>query len=71
MYRPFLIGQKLYLHALEESDVCEEYIKWLNDAEVTRYMLYGNWEISVNPRNNPGISGKLSRQQSGYNFYYC
>jgi ribosomal-protein-alanine N-acetyltransferase len=43
MYRPFLIGQKLYLGALEGSDVCEEYIKWLNDTEVTRYMEIGKY----------------------------
>lgn len=38
MRRPFLVGERLYLRLLEESDVGEEYIGWLNDPDVTRYL---------------------------------
>lgn len=34
----FLVGPRLYLRALEEADVSEEYAHWLNDPEVTRYL---------------------------------
>ncbi len=35
---PFLIGEKIYLRALVESDINEEYLSWINDPEVTKYM---------------------------------
>lgn len=38
MRRPFLTGKKVYLRLLDESDIGEEYIQWLNDPEVTRYL---------------------------------
>jgi len=41
MQRPFLIGDKLYLRSLEESDISEKYIGWLNNYEVTRYLETG------------------------------
>ena len=31
---PFLVGERLYLRSLEESDVDGEYASWLNDEEV-------------------------------------
>lgn len=43
MRRPFLIGERLYLRLLEESDVGEEYLGWLNDYEVTRYLEAGKF----------------------------
>ena len=43
MQRPFLKGQRLYLRLLEESDLEEEYISWLNDHEVTRYLETGKF----------------------------
>ncbi len=43
MRRPFLVGEKLYLRLLEESDIGEEYLKWLNDYEVTRYLEAGKF----------------------------
>ena len=43
MRRPFLVGQSLYLRMLEESDITEEYINWLNDCEVTRYLETGKF----------------------------
>ena len=43
MRRPFLVGQKVYLRLLEESDIGEEYVGWLNDYEVTRYLETGKF----------------------------
>jgi len=43
MRRPFLGGQRLYLRFLEESDVTEDYISWLNNYEVTRYLETGKF----------------------------
>jgi RimJ/RimL family protein N-acetyltransferase len=33
----------VYLRLLEESDISEEYVGWLNDCEVTRYMETGKF----------------------------
>lgn len=38
MRRPFLAGRRLYLRLLEESDTSEDYLGWLNDGKVTRYL---------------------------------
>lgn len=43
MKRPFLVGPRLYLRAFEESDITEEYLGWLNDPEVTRYLGVGKF----------------------------
>lgn len=43
MRRPFLIGKRLYLRSLEESDIGEEYLAWLNDYEVTCYLESGKF----------------------------
>jgi len=43
MRRPFLIGERLYLRSLEDSDIGEEYLGWLNDPEVTRYLETGKF----------------------------
>jgi [ribosomal protein S5]-alanine N-acetyltransferase len=34
MKKPFLIGEKIYLRPLEESDLSLDYLSWLNDSEV-------------------------------------
>ncbi len=34
-YRPFITGSLCYLRGLEETDLTERYLGWLNDAEVT------------------------------------
>jgi len=47
MRRPFLIGEKLYLRALEESDIGEEYLGWLNEPEVTRYLGTGKFPSTL------------------------
>jgi len=36
-----LLGKLVYLRTLEDSDISDEYIGWLNDPEVTRYMESG------------------------------
>ena len=41
MKRPFLVGQHLYLRAVDYDDVTDDYLGWLNDPEVTRYMTSG------------------------------
>jgi RimJ/RimL family protein N-acetyltransferase len=46
MRRPFLVGENLYLRLLEESDIGEEYLGWLNDNEVTRYLEAGKFPSS-------------------------
>jgi len=47
MRRPFLIGERLYLRLLEESDIGEEYLGWLNDSEVTRYLETGKFPSTL------------------------
>lgn len=37
MRNPFLIGERIYLRALDESDLTPAYREWFNDAEVCRY----------------------------------
>lgn len=37
MHNPFLIGDKIYLRSIEESDLDGDYQKWFNDAEVCRF----------------------------------
>lgn len=41
MKKPFLIGKKVYLRALEPADLEGDYFQWLNDPEVTRFMESG------------------------------
>lgn len=41
MRQPFLIGERVYLQWLDEDDVTEDYVAWLNDPEVTRYLHTG------------------------------
>jgi RimJ/RimL family protein N-acetyltransferase len=37
-YRHFLEGERLYLREVRPSDVNEDYHRWMNDPEVTRYL---------------------------------
>ncbi|MBY0353727.1 GNAT family N-acetyltransferase [Candidatus Babeliales bacterium] len=37
MNAPFLIGEKIYLRALCQQDLEDDYIAWLNDADVCRF----------------------------------
>ena len=47
MRHPFLIGEKVYLRALEASDINENYLSWINDAEVTKYMTTGRFPSNM------------------------
>lgn len=42
----FLKGEKLYLRPLEESDIGEEYLSWLNNYVVTRYLESGRFPVT-------------------------
>lgn len=37
MHNPFLIGERVYLRVLEETDLTPAYREWFNDEEVCRY----------------------------------
>lgn len=37
MHNPFLIGETVYLRAIEETDLNAHYREWLNDEEVCKY----------------------------------
>ena len=47
MENPFLVGKKLYLRKLEESDVTAEYVAWLNDSAVTRWLETGKYPSTL------------------------
>lgn len=38
MQQPFLMGERLYLRVLHESDITEENISWLNDPQATQFL---------------------------------
>jgi len=38
---------KIYLRALEKSDINETYLSWLNDPEVTKYMETGRLPVTM------------------------
>ncbi|GIW07601.1 MAG: hypothetical protein KatS3mg060_2406 [Dehalococcoidia bacterium] len=39
----FLRGERIYLRPLELTDATAEYVRWLNDADVTRYLDTGKY----------------------------
>jgi RimJ/RimL family protein N-acetyltransferase len=41
--RAFLVGDKLYLRPLEPDDLTEDYLAWLHDPDVTRYLETGRF----------------------------
>jgi len=41
MKQPLLAGKQLILRPFEPADLSEEYLRWLNDPEVTRYLGVG------------------------------
>ncbi len=43
---PFLVGRRLYLRPLQETDLNEGYLGWLNDSEVTRYLAFGRFPVT-------------------------
>ena len=44
---PFLIGSRIYLRPLIMEDVDEEYVGWLNDSQVTRYLETGKFPSTL------------------------
>ena len=38
MDRAFLVGEKIYLRPLDRDDLENDYIQWVNDEEVSRFM---------------------------------
>ncbi len=47
MRRPFLMGDRLYLRQLDEADIGEDYLGWLNDYEVTKYLESGKFPSNL------------------------
>lgn len=43
MHHPFLIGQKIYLRGLEESDLESEYFQWFNDQKNDIFTSHAIW----------------------------
>ena len=43
----FLEGRKVILRLLQEEDINERYLSWLNDKEVTKYMETGNFPTTL------------------------
>lgn len=43
---PFLEGKKCCLRPVEEGDLTEEYVGWLNDPAITRYLGVGRFPIN-------------------------
>ena len=41
VHPPFLVGEKTYYRAIERRDLEGPYFQWLNDPEVTQYMMTG------------------------------
>lgn len=38
MRNPYLLGKKLYLRPLEESDINQRYLNWINNSKVARFL---------------------------------
>jgi RimJ/RimL family protein N-acetyltransferase len=58
MLHPFLIGENIYLRAIEETDL-EKYMDWLNDADTCKYLQHG-----VHPANLEGMKNYLKSLQT-------
>ena len=43
MNSPFITGDDVYLRPLDQNDLNENYVGWLNDSEVTRYLESGTF----------------------------
>ena len=39
MYHPFIVGEKIYLRGLEKNDLSGNMFQWVNDPEVTYFMM--------------------------------
>ena len=47
MHHPFLVGHKVYLRGLEESDLSSDYFQWFNDQEVSRMNSHGRFPNNI------------------------
>lgn len=64
MENPFLIGKRIYLRALEETDApC--YVRWMNDPEVNRTLAGGVFPLNL-PKELEYIR-KVCADESGLN----
>lgn len=52
MTTPYIKGENVYLRALEREDIKENYLRWMNDKEVTKYMSVGNFPVTKNDIEN-------------------
>src|SRR3972149_2986724 len=43
MKHPFLVGNQVYLRALEKEDLSGNYFQWFNDEEVCRFNSHGRF----------------------------
>lgn len=43
----FLKGKRVKLVALDPETVCDDVTRWINDPKVTRYMVYGQFPMTV------------------------
>lgn len=43
---PFLVGSRVYLRPLAVADADGDYVAWLNDAEVTRFLETGKYPVT-------------------------
>lgn len=43
---PFLVGDRIYLRPLQESDLNDQYLRWLNDQDVTKYLEAGRFPVT-------------------------
>ena len=60
MRRAFLAGARLYLRHLEEADLTDEYIGWLHDPGVTRFLATGRY-----PTTPEALRSYLQRFEAG------
>lgn len=60
-YNHFIEGERIYLREVRLSDVNENYYKWLNDDEITRYM-----EIRFFPQSIELIKEYVSSLSGSY-----
>ena len=59
MYKNFIEGKSIFLREVRESDVNDNYYRWLNDPEINKYL-----ETRYYPRSQENILGFV-RQMDG------
>ncbi|BAY26009.1 acetyltransferase [Calothrix sp. NIES-2100] len=52
MKHQFLVGERIYLRALEQYDLQGEYLQWLNDQDITKWMQQGIFPSTYNSLEN-------------------